>query len=74
MAEQGSIEMPENGAEMDYLAHEKTYDVFINLFKWGTVGCIALMVSMAIGFFAGGGLIGGTIAFVILMAISVFIL
>ncbi len=74
MAEQGSIEISEDGAEMDYLAHEKTYEVFLNIFKWGTVGSIALMVAMAVGFFGGGGLIGGTIAFVILMAISAFIL
>lgn len=73
MAEQGSIEISENGAEMDYQAHENTYEVFLNIFKWGTVGCIALMIAMAVGFFAGGGLIGGTIALVILLAISAFI-
>jgi hypothetical protein len=74
MAEQGSIEIPENGAEMDYQAHEKTYEVFLNIFKWGTVGCIALMIAMAIGFYAGGGLIGGTIALIVLIAISAYIL
>ncbi len=72
MSEQGSIELPENGAEMDYQEHEKTYEVFLNLFKWGTVGCTVLMIAMAVGFYAGGGLIGGTIAFIILMAISAF--
>lgn len=73
MAEQVMAELPENGAEMDYEAHEKTYDVFIKLFKWGTIGCVALMISMAIGFFAGGGLVGGALAFVILMAIAYFV-
>ncbi len=72
MSEQGTIELPENGAEMDYLAHEKTYEVFLNIFKWGAVGCVALMIAMAVGFFGGGGLIGGTIAFIILMAISAY--
>lgn len=73
MAEQGSFEITEDGAEMDYLEHEKTYGVFTKLFKWGTIACIVLVISMAIGFYAGGGLIGGSIAFLILMAISAFI-
>ncbi len=73
MAEQ-IIELPENGAEMDYEAHEKTYEAFINLFKWGTIGSVALMIAMAIGFFGGGGLIGGTLAFVILLAITYFVI
>ena len=32
--------------DMDYAEHEKTYEMFINLFKWGTVlsvGCVVLL-------------------------------
>lgn len=74
MSENAIVEMPENGAEMDYEAHHSTYGAFVALFKWGTAFCIALMIAMAIGFFAGGGLVAGTIALIILMAISGFLL
>lgn len=33
---------------MDYAEHEKTYGLFIGMFKWGTVFCVALVVFMAV--------------------------
>ena len=33
---------------MDYAEHEKTYNLFITLSKWGTIIVIAIMVFMAI--------------------------
>ncbi len=74
MAEQAMVELPENGAEMDYDAHDKTYAGFLRLFKWSTAACLALMIAMAVGFFAGGGLVGGTIVFVILTAVAIALL
>ena len=32
----------------DYEFHRKTYDGFINLFKWSTVGVVLLLVLMAV--------------------------
>lgn len=61
-------------ATMDYPEHEKTYDLFLALTKWGTVATVALLIAMAFGFFAGGGLIGGTIVFILLMIVSRFVL
>lgn len=58
---------------MDYSEHEKTYDLFIWLSKWGVVACVALLLAMMLGFFGGGGLVGGTIAFIVLMIIAFFI-
>ena len=58
---------------MDYNEHEKTYDMFIWLSKWGVVSCVALLLAMMLGFFGGGGLVGGTLAFIILMVIAFFI-
>ena len=55
------------GAEMDYPEHEETYSLFLTLTKWGTVVCVVLLIAMAIGFFGGGGLVGGIIAFIVLM-------
>ena len=34
--------------DMDYVEHDKTYKLFITLFKWGTVFCIACVVVLAV--------------------------
>ena len=34
--------------DMDYAEHEKTYGLFITLFKWGTVFSIACVVLLAV--------------------------
>lgn len=33
---------------MDYAEHEKTYELFVGLCKWGTIFCVALVVFMAV--------------------------
>lgn len=33
---------------MDYPEHERTYDNFLTLFKWGTIALIVLMALMAL--------------------------
>nr|WP_321443535.1 aa3-type cytochrome c oxidase subunit IV [uncultured Cohaesibacter sp.] len=33
---------------MDYEEHEKTYDLFVALFQYGTIGCLLVVVFMAI--------------------------
>ena len=72
MAKKAASKTPANA--MDYPEHERTYDGFIKMSVWGTVFCVALLVAMAFGFFGGGGLIGGTLALVILMAAFYFAL
>jgi len=56
----------ETGAEMDYDAHEKTYDGFLALTKWGTMILVVLMMAMAAGFFGGAGFFGALIIFIVL--------
>ena len=29
---------------MDYAEHDKTYAMFLKLAKWGTIGCVAIVV------------------------------
>lgn len=68
MASHGNDAGPlELGASMDYQEHEKTYSGFLNLAKYGTLACVALMIAMAFGFFVGG-FISGLIVFAIVMA------
>ena len=57
----------ETGGEMDYPEHEQTYDLFLRITKWGIIVNVVLLVALAIGFYGGGGLIGGIAAFVVLM-------
>ncbi|MEL6947209.1 MAG: aa3-type cytochrome c oxidase subunit IV [Pseudomonadota bacterium] len=66
MADQ-TYETPKDGAPMDYPEHEKTYSFFLLLTKWGVIGNVALLIAMAVGFFMGGGLIGGTLVFLVLL-------
>lgn len=72
MAKKAEKKAPANA--MDYPEHERTYDGFIKLSIWTTVFCVALLIAMAFGFFGGGGFIGGTLLFVILLAASYFAL
>ena len=34
--------------DMDYAEHDKTYHMFINLAKYGTIFCVLLLVFMAV--------------------------
>lgn len=34
-------------APMDYAEHEKTYDLFVSLTKWGSISVIVILVLMA---------------------------
>ncbi|MGL4288903.1 MAG: aa3-type cytochrome c oxidase subunit IV [Phreatobacter sp.] len=34
-------------APMDYAEHEKTYDLFISLTKWGSISVIVILALMA---------------------------
>ena len=36
------------GSAMDYSEHERTYEMFLGLLKWGSIFVIALLVGMAI--------------------------
>lgn len=56
----------ETGAPMNYSEHEKTYNLFINGAKYGSMILVVLLIAMAAGFFTAAGFFGGVILFVIL--------
>ena len=56
----------ETGAPMDYSEHEKTYNVFINAWKFGTLFCAALLIAMAAAFFTGAGFFSALVLFIFL--------
>ena len=55
---------------MDYAEHEKTYDRFLVLAKYGTLACVALMIAMAFGFFTSAGFFSAAILFVLICALG----
>ncbi|MGC4026852.1 MAG: aa3-type cytochrome c oxidase subunit IV [Mesorhizobium sp.] len=64
----------EVGAAMDYSEHDKTYNMFLGLTKYGTLFCVALMVAMAFGFFTSAGLISSVILFALICLVGGFLL
>lgn len=73
MAENQAAGPVETGAEMDYKEHERTYAMFLSMSKWLLILCVALLIAMAFGFFAGGGLFGGIVAFIVLTILGFFL-
>lgn len=64
----------EVGAEMNYAEHEKTYNGFLALTKYGTMLLCALMLAMVAGFFTAAGFLGGVVVFAVLSAAGFFLL
>ncbi len=64
----GALEV---GASMDYSEHNKTYARFLTMAKWGTIVCVALMASMAFGFFVAGAF-SGTLLFIAILVLAYF--
>ena len=64
----------ETGAAMDYSEHDKTYNAFLALAKYGTLHIVALLIAMAVFFFSGAGAIVSILTFVIVAAGLVFLM
>lgn len=64
----------ETGAAMDYAEHEKTYGIFINGAKYGTLLCATLLIAMAAAFFTSAGFFSALVLFIILNVAGFFIL
>jgi hypothetical protein len=64
----------ETGAPMDYSEHEKTYTLFINATKYGTLFCVALLIAMAAAFFTTMGFFSSFVLFILLNVAGYFML
>jgi cytochrome c oxidase subunit IV len=65
-----TYELNKDGAPMDYPQHQQTYSMFLLLTKWGILFNVSLLLAMVVGFFMGGGLVGGILVFIVLMFIA----
>ena len=62
-----------NNADMDYPEHERTYSLFLTIFKWAAIFVIALLIAMAVSLIGSGGVLGGLGAFIIVFAVAYFL-
>ena len=68
----GPVEL---GAEMDYAEHQKTYQGFLTLAKFGSLIVAALLISIAFGFFIPtAGFFSATVLFMFICAAGYFLL
>jgi hypothetical protein len=75
MAEHTPSGPVELGADMDYSEHEKTYDRFLVLAKFGSLVVAALLIAMAFGFFfQTAGFFSATVLFILICAVGYFLL
>ena len=49
--------------KMDYPEHEKTYGLFLNLVKFGSIWVGAILIGMLVGLITSAGFFAGIIAF-----------
>ncbi len=63
----GPIEL---GAEMDYAEHDRTFALFVNLAKYGSLICAALLLAMAFGFYTTAGFFSALVLFMVICAIG----
>lgn len=74
MAEEHHSGPLEMGAEMDYAEHEKTYNLFLEFTKYGTLVVVAILIAMAFGFFTTAGFISSFILFLLICGLGAFFL
>jgi Bacterial aa3 type cytochrome c oxidase subunit IV len=43
-----SVDTSQGNKNMDYAAHEQTYELFIGLIKYGTIATALILIGMAI--------------------------
>lgn len=67
----GPVEL---GAEMDYVEHEKTYEVFLAVVKYGSLITVAILVAMAFGFFTSAGFFSAAVLFILISVVGAFLL
>ena len=67
----GPLEM---GAEMDYAEHDRTYQGFLLLAKYGSLVCLALLVAMAFGFFTNAGFFSAGVLFMIITGVGIYLI
>ena len=51
--------------KMDYPEHDRTYALFLNLVKFGSIWVVAILIGMLVGLITSAGFFAGILAFLI---------
>jgi hypothetical protein len=43
-----SVDTSQGNKNMDYAAHQQSYDLFVTIIKYGTIACVVILVGMAL--------------------------
>ena len=65
---------PITSAPMDYPEHERTYQGFLWLVKYGSIAVVAILLGMMVSLIGSWGVIGGLFMFVLSGAVLTYIL
>jgi hypothetical protein len=60
--------------KMDYREHDKTYALFLNLVKFGSIWVVAILIGMLVGLITSAGLFAGIIAFAVSGTVATFLM
>jgi hypothetical protein len=74
MADQTPAGPVELGAQMDYAEHDKSYYLFLNLAKYGSLVVVAILAAMGFMFFTSGGVFSSVVLFMLICAAGYFLL
>lgn len=59
---------------MDYQEHERTYETFLWLIKWGVIHIATILVALAIATVGGMGFVAGILVFIVMTGLEYFFL
>ena len=60
--------------KMDYREHDKTYALFLNLVKFGSIWVAAILIGMLVGLITSAGLFAGFFAFLISGLVATYLM
>jgi hypothetical protein len=60
--------------EMIIEEHEKTYDGFLKMTKWGSLYLAAIVLSLVLWFCTAAGFLGGVVTGVVLLVVGTLVL
>ena len=60
--------------KMDYPEHEKTFALFINLVKFGSIWVAAILVGMLVGLITSAGFFAGIVAFLVVGIVATYLM
>ena len=60
--------------KMDYSEHDRTYERFLLLVKFGSIWVVAILIGMLVGLITSAGLFAGIIAFAVSGTVATFLM